>query len=149
MFNFEKNFLEKLKVSLFDQFPLLEKTNLIEKEFLIFQNPNPQDEFLDFNFSKNRFENVLKEIFKLKIRSSFFKITMHKGYTKEEFKKNILNIINEYNSAKLKLKLNSNFEFSTVVFVDELNTASILDVIKEVFIEKRVDGKNYILFFIF
>jgi predicted phage-related endonuclease len=79
-------------------------------------------------------QKLLKNIFNLKTESFLEKILMHAGITSTEFINKIKEIINKFNNLKKKIENNLDFSPKIVVFIDELNTSSILGYVKEVFV---------------
>jgi len=89
--------------------------------------------------SKQFLDEVLVPVSELQPRKLLHKILMSERYTAETFKEEIRGLIKEGEALKKKYSQGTRMNF--VVFIDELNTSSILGVVKEVFMDRTIDGE--------
>ncbi|EFC40441.1 hypothetical protein NAEGRDRAFT_81001 [Naegleria gruberi] len=117
---------------IFDEFKLIEKTDLINSTFEALEQQNYDlwtvDMIADFlaQAESARPEN-----------SIYFKILMHSGISSQEIRQTIRDI--ERNTLRL---INSGYQdLKVVVFIDELNTSSCMGIMKELFVDHTLDGQ--------
>jgi len=101
--------------------------------------------------------DILKPFSVLSPKMIFHRIMMSEGYTADTFKAEITQILKEAKEIRESTKFSFSrrshdinpLQLRIVVFIDELNTSNILGVVKEIFMDKMIDGKpipDYIFF---
>lgn len=116
--------------SLLVQYPLLELTPFTKS--ILQASDEEAVESLGTTTSIMKF---MEEFLNLRVGGVFHKITMHNGWTCKQLRDRMHSIITETQTNVEKYP-----EFSTVVFIDELNTSKCLGILKEMFIDNTLDG---------
>lgn len=128
-----KSFADKAR-RIYDEYHLLTKTAFVDKVLKSFEESN------DFSLrTVDALMTFLEDVVSSKVRNVFHKITMHNGWTCKKLRDKMQQIIKETNKCQ---KYDGCQDFSTVVFVDELNTSVCMGVLKEMFIDNTLDGEE-------
>jgi hypothetical protein len=127
--DFGKNLAIFARESIYEKYPLLERTPHVDR--IIESLGDAQADLITLN----QISQFVTDTIKAKPRGLFHKILMHGDITATIFKQRINDIVQR--TVDLT-KIHPNF--STVVFIDELNTSSILGIVKEVIADRTLDG---------
>jgi len=85
-------------------------------------------------------KEVIMEQMKLSPEKLFHKILMDESITPEQFKATIASIVKDSREIQKATGKESGEIATIVVFIDEINTSSILGVVKEIFLDRTLDG---------
>jgi len=115
----------ELARSILNEFPLLVPSQIISA-------------LLDEDAEKpeaDKIGDILRDISKMQPRAFFHKILMHSELSAQDFRSQILDIDKQTRDIAEKMP-----DLRVIVFIDELNTSSILGMVKEVFVDNTLDG---------
>jgi energy-coupling factor transporter ATP-binding protein EcfA2 len=129
--SFTINFLEFFDYKLYYTYPLIEKSN-------IFQNYCYKSKSKGFKIdSINTIIMLFKEIYNSRSNIIYKKIMMHGGLKIENLREMLKKIISSHNKYKSGFN-----DLKTIIFIDELNTSSYLGYLKEIIVDRTLDGEK-------
>eukprot|EP01080_Neovahlkampfia_damariscottae_P008967 gene8967-916_t len=129
------NLIDKM---IYEKYPLIEKTSYVKEMIDASKTEN-------FKIQKaSQIMTFIEEVYLTAPKNLYFKILMHGQLTIETIRSKINHIIHMHNQTIQKYQNNqiNSKNIVSVVFVDELNTCSYPGLMKEIFIDKMMDGKK-------